>query len=79
MPNRVVAYHIARLKDKNPEVRINSARELGLIGDPEALPALEDLFRMETDPLVRKAAQDAGLAIYKKQKEAELAEETEDE
>ncbi|OPY91351.1 MAG: hypothetical protein A4E72_00156 [Syntrophus sp. PtaU1.Bin208] len=67
MPD-VVAFHISRLKDKNPEVRIKSARELGLIGDPIALPALEELFRVETDPEVKRAAQEAGRAIYEKQK-----------
>ncbi len=68
MPN-LVEYHIARLKDKNPEVRIKSARELGLIGDPVALEALEELFRSETIPEVKRAAQEAGLAIYQKQKQ----------
>ncbi|GAB4527281.1 MAG: hypothetical protein Kow0063_02370 [Anaerolineae bacterium] len=68
MPN-LVEYHIARLKDKNPEVRIKSARELGLIGDPVALAALEELFRSETIPEVKRAAQEAGLAIYQKQKQ----------
>jgi HEAT repeat protein len=67
MPS-LVDYHIGRLKDKNPRVRAESARELGLIGDTAALPALEDLFTVETDPLVKKEAQEAGRILYKKKK-----------
>ncbi len=73
MPS-IVEYHIARLKDKNPEVRIKAARELGLLGDVSALEALEELFRAETDPEVKKVAQQAGLALYKKKRELESAE-----
>ena len=68
MPD-LVQYHISRLKDKSPEVRVKAAHELGLLGDPAALDALQELFRTETDPRVMKAAQDAGRAIYQKQKE----------
>jgi len=67
MPNRVVNYHIGRLKDKNPEVRLKSINELRLIGDPEALGALEEIFRTDPDMEVRKAAQAAGYAIFTKQ------------
>ncbi len=70
MPS-LVEYHIARLKDKNPEVRIKSARELALIGDAAALEALEELFRTDPDPIVRRVAQAAGRAIYLRQKESE--------
>lgn len=66
MPS-LIEYHIGRLKDKSPEVRARSARELGLIGDPIALPVLEQVFRTETDPEVKKAIQEAGRAIYKRQ------------
>ena len=66
MPS-VVDYHIGRLKDKNAVVRARSARELGLIGDPAALPALEECYRHETSAEVKKAIQEAGRAIYKRQ------------
>ena len=62
MPN-VLDYHIGRLKDKNPDVRARSAYELGLLGDPSVLPILEELYRTETDPTVKRAAQNAGWAI----------------
>ncbi len=64
MPN-VVDFHISRLKDKSPDVRVRSARELGLLGDIAALAALEELFRTETDPDVKKAIQEAGRRLYK--------------
>ncbi len=68
MPRRV-EYHIARLKDKNPRVRADSARELGLLGDPAALEALEALFRIEDDPQVKQAIQAAGRKLYMKKSE----------
>lgn len=70
MPS-LVEYHIARLKDKNPEVRAASARELALLGDPVALPALEDLFKHEEDPNVKAVAQKAGWILFKKSKAQE--------
>lgn len=70
MPN-VVDFHISRLKDKSPEVRVKSARELGLLGDVAALEALEELFRTETDPAVKKAIQEAGRRLYKIKAQAE--------
>ncbi len=68
MPNRVVNYHIGRLRDKNPDVRLKSINELRLIGDPDALDALEQVFRTDPEAEVRKAAQAAGLEIFTKQK-----------
>lgn len=70
MPS-LVEYHLARLKDKNPEVRAAAARELGLLGDPAALDALEALFQTETDPAVKKAIQEAGRILYKKKRYAD--------
>jgi HEAT repeat protein len=67
MPS-LLAYHIGRLRDKNPRVRAASARELGLLGDPDALEALETLFRVEIDPDVKVAVQEAGRILYKKRK-----------
>lgn len=67
MPS-LLEYHIMRLKDKNPEVRLKSINELRLLGDPAAMEPLEQLFRSDLDPEVRKAAQAAGREIYVKQK-----------
>ncbi len=66
MLNRVIDYHIGRLRDKNPDVRLKSINELKLIGDPAALEPLEQLYRNDPDPEVRKAAQAAGLEIFLK-------------
>ncbi len=68
MPD-LVQYHIARLKDKNPRVRAAAAHELGLLGDTAALGVLEDLFRSDPDPEVRRAAQEAGRAIFMRQRQ----------
>ncbi len=70
MPD-LIDYHLGRLKDKRPEVRIKAAEELALLGDPVALPALEALFRTETDAAVKRAAQEAGRVLYAKQKETQ--------
>jgi HEAT repeat protein len=69
MANRVVDYHIGRLKDKSPEVRLKSINELKLLGDPAALEPLEQVYRNDPEPEVRKAAQAAGLEIFLKQKQ----------
>ena len=70
MPNRVVEYHIGRLKDKNPEVRLKSINELKLIGDPAALEPLKEVYESDEEAEVRKAAQDAGRDIFLKQKKS---------
>jgi len=63
---KLIAYHLHRLKDRDPQVRLASIHELELLADPEVLPALRKLF--ETDPVieVRKAAQAAGRKLYLK-------------
>lgn len=63
---RLIAYHLARLSDKNPDVRIRSIRELALLEATEAYKPLEALYRSEPDPAVRQAAQEAGRALYLK-------------
>ncbi|MEP7289986.1 MAG: HEAT repeat domain-containing protein [Chloroflexota bacterium] len=65
MPN-LLEYHIGRLKDKNAEIRLKSINELKLLGDPTALEPLEQIFRTDSEPEVRKAAQEAGREIYLK-------------
>lgn len=66
---RLVEYHIARLQDKNPAVRLKSINELALLADSDALDALRRVYENDTDPEVRKAAQEAGRAIFRKQRE----------
>lgn len=73
MSKRVVEYHIGRLKDKNPDVRLKSINELKLIGDPAALEPLEEVYRNDLEADVRKAAQEAGLEIFMKKKKEEEA------
>lgn len=68
MTNRLVEYHIARLQDKNPAVRLKSIRELALLGDKAALAALEQVYRTDDDPEVRRAAQEAGKTIFFKER-----------
>lgn len=64
---RLVDYHIARLQEKSAEVRKKSIQELALLGDSSALDALQIIYNTDPDPEVRKAAQDAGRAIFKAQ------------
>jgi hypothetical protein len=67
---RVVAYHISRLKHKDAQVRLNAIKELELIGAEEALEELQAVFRADADNEVRKAAQAAGRAIFLKRQQA---------
>jgi HEAT repeat protein len=64
----VVDYHIGRLKDKNPDVRLKAIRELQLLGDASALEPLRAVYQDDEDVEVRKAAQEAGRTIFLKQK-----------
>jgi HEAT repeat protein len=66
---RLVEYHIGRLQDKNPDVRLKSINELALLADPDALDALREVYENDSDAEVRKAAQEAGRAIFRKQRE----------
>jgi hypothetical protein len=67
MPN-LVEYHILRLKDKSAEIRLKTIQELRLLGDPVAMQPLEEVFRTDPEPEVRKAAQEAGREIFLKQR-----------
>lgn len=64
---KLLEYHIARLKDKRPEIRLQSIQELVLLNDVGALEALRDVFDSDADVEVRKAAQEAGRTIFKNQ------------
>ena len=61
---RIVEYHINRLKDKRPEIRLQAIKELELLCDPDALQPLQDLYANDDNKDVRKAAQQAGRTIY---------------
>lgn len=63
---RIIAYHISRLQDKNRDVRLKSIAELALMVDEDALSALRTLVEKDTDTEVKKAAQEAGRAIFLK-------------
>jgi HEAT repeat protein len=63
---RVVEYHISRLKDKNPDVRIKAIKELELLADPAALEPLRDLYDNDDNIDVRKAAHTAGRTLFLK-------------
>lgn len=63
---RMITYHLSRLKDKNPDVRIKSIQELVLLEAVAAYETMEELFRTDPDPAVRKAAQQAGLVLFRK-------------
>ncbi|MCU0496096.1 MAG: hypothetical protein MUF87_01950 [Anaerolineae bacterium] len=67
---RIIAYHVARLKDKSAAIRLQSIKELELLADAadtEVLEALKDVYVHDPELDVRKAAQEAGRAIYLKQ------------
>ncbi len=61
---RLVAYHVARLQDKNREVRLKAIQELVLLADSDALDALRSVFEQDPDLEVRRAAQAAGRTIF---------------
>lgn len=63
---KLVEYHINRLKDKSPELRLKAIRELELLADPDALEALQNVYENDDDHEVRKAAQQAGRSIFLK-------------
>jgi HEAT repeat protein len=64
--DRMIAYHMARLKDKNPGVRKKSIEELALLEATQAYDVMEDLYHNDPDSEVRKAAQKAGRALFLK-------------
>ncbi|MBN2303414.1 MAG: HEAT repeat domain-containing protein [Anaerolineae bacterium] len=62
---RMIAYHLSRLKDKRAEVRREAIQELALLKAVEAYDTLEDMFHNDPDEVVQKTAQRAGLLLYK--------------
>lgn len=65
---KVVAYHIKRLQDKDAAIRMKAIRELELLAHPSALDALREVYETDVDMDVRKAAQEAGRQIFLKNK-----------
>ncbi len=63
---RIIEYHIARLQDKNAEVRLQAIQELELLQAVEALEALRAVYLNDSDTEVRQAAQQAGRSIFTK-------------
>lgn len=61
---RIIEYHIARLKDKQVKTRLDAIEQLALLNAEEALPALQEVYEKDLDEEVRKKAQQAGRAIY---------------
>jgi HEAT repeat protein len=73
--NKLLEYHLGRLKDKNPQARINAIQELVHIGDSSVLEALQEVYKTDPDEEVRKAAQKAGREIFLKTRAEEKTEE----
>lgn len=69
---KVIAFHISRLKDKRSDVRLGAIGELEALGAAAApaLDALKQCFEDSTEPEVKNAAQQAGYKIYLATKEA---------
>lgn len=65
---KILAYHLSRLQHRDPAIRLTSIQELAQLGDPEALEPLQNAFKNDSDPDVRKAAQEAGREIFRKAK-----------
>jgi hypothetical protein len=66
---RLVSYHISRLQDKNRDVRLKAINELSHLVDQDSLDALRSVFENDPDMGVRKAAQEAGRAVFLKLQE----------
>ena len=70
---RTVAFHLARLKDKNAEVRIRSIEELAALEATSVFDRLEELYRTDPDERVRQAAQRAGRVLFQIKKQQDDA------
>jgi hypothetical protein len=63
---KMIEFHISRLKDKQPDVLLRTIQELVNFGAKaeRALPALEALYKSSPDPNVKEAAHRAGRTIF---------------
>lgn len=64
MSQKIIEYHMNRLKDKRAEIRIQSIQELVLLKAFEALDTLREIYETDADTEVRKAAQVAGRELF---------------
>lgn len=64
--DKMIDFHISRLKDKQADVLLRTIEELVKFGSKaeRALPALEAVYKTATDPIVRDAAHRAGRTIF---------------
>jgi len=62
----LVDYYLLRLQDSDDMVRLKTIANLRQIADPGALAALEQVYHADSNADVRKAAQEAGLEIFVK-------------
>jgi hypothetical protein len=65
----MIEYHLSRLNDKSAQVRLQSIKELELLGATEVLDALRTVYESDPDPEVRKAAKAAGKVLYEKSRQ----------
>mgnify|MGYP006283950715 CR=1 FL=1 len=71
MRERIIEYHINRLKDKNPDARLKAIEELRLLEAIEALDALRDIYENDPNDDIRQSAKQAGKEIYQKKRDGE--------
>jgi hypothetical protein len=69
LAKKLLTYHLARLEDKNPDIRLKAIHEIELLGDKDALDTLHRVYSTDADVDVRRAAQNAGRAIFLKHQE----------
>ncbi|MHB8629007.1 MAG: HEAT repeat domain-containing protein [Aggregatilineales bacterium] len=62
----LVNYYMFRLQDNDDAVRLKAIAELRQMSDPAALAVLEQVYRTDSNADVRRAAQEAGLEIFVK-------------
>ena len=61
---RLVDYHVKRLKNKRDDIRLEAIQELIQLDAIEALADLEFVYRNDTNDTVRRAAKNAGKTLY---------------
>ncbi len=62
----LVNYYVLRLQDSDDAVRLKAVAVLRQMADPATLTILEQVYNADTNVDVRKAAQEAGLEIFVK-------------
>ncbi len=68
---QAIKFHLIRLNDARPEIRIDAIKGLEALTAAEALDTLKAIYDSDSAVEVRKAAQDAGRAIFLKLKTAQ--------